>query len=99
MCARLVLMADTLERDFEADDGTPLLVYITVESYGYPGNAWDDPGEGPELGVDRAEHRETGEPFDLTDAERARMEQAVCEEPGLGDDYPDDSLMIDDECR
>lgn len=82
-------MADLIERDFDADDGTPLTVYITVESYGYPGNAWDDPGEGPELGVDRAEHRETGEPFALSDAERERMEQAVCEEPDLGDDWDD----------
>lgn len=78
-----------IERDFDADDGTPLTVYITVESYGYPSNGWDDAGEGPTLGIDRAEHRETGEPFPLTQSEIERMEQAVCEEPDLGEDWDD----------
>ncbi len=81
-------MTSEIERDFEADDGTPLTVYITVESYGYPSNGWDDAGAGPELGIDRAEHRFTGEPFVLTQSEIERMEQAVCEEPDLGD-WPD----------
>ena len=84
-------MADQIEREFDADDGTPLTVYITVEYYGHPGNAFDAPPESPELYIERAEHRETGEPFELTDTERQRMEQAVCDEPDLGeepDDYP-----------
>lgn len=78
-----------IERDFDADDGTPLTVYITVESYGHPGNSFDAPPEGPILYVERAEHRFTGDPFDLTEGERERIEQAVCEEPNLGDE-PDD---------
>lgn len=83
-----------IERDFDADDGTPLTVYITVESYGHPGNSFDAPPESPILNIDRAEHRFSGAPFELTGAERERMEQAVCEEPDLGDDYPDDFLGL-----
>lgn len=78
-----------IERDFAADDGTALTVFIEIESYGCRGNGFDAPPESPILYVTRAEHRETGEPFELTDTERERMEQAVCDEPDLGDE-PDD---------
>lgn len=82
-------MTSEIERDFEADDGTPLTVYITVESYGDRGNGFDAPPESPVLYIERAEHRFTGEPVTLTQTEMERMEQAVCDEPDLGDE-PDD---------
>lgn len=89
-------------RAFVRDDGeTEIEVEYTIESTGYPGNNWDDPGEGPELHVDRAwilikqpgGSYVDGDDVTLTDAERERIEEALCSDPDLIDfldDGPDD---------
>lgn len=83
------------------DDETEIEVEYTIESTGYAGNGWDDPGCGPELSIDRAwilikqpgGSYVDGDFVELTEAERERIEQSLMDDPDLLDfldDGPDE---------
>lgn len=58
-------------------NGLEIEVMFEVESYGYPSNHWDDPGEGMELCIVGAFICGTFTEVDLTDAERATIEEEL----------------------
>lgn len=68
-------------------DGREVLVDYTVDCYGsepsgmYGDPEHYDPGSGPELSVDGAVDSETGEPIELDDAERGKLETTIAENP------------------
>lgn len=60
------------------DDGTELDCEFVVEEHGSPGNGWDDPGSGSVVVLTSAETLE-GEPVELGDEERERVEQQIAQ--------------------
>lgn len=72
-------------------DGVEVDVTFEVESYGYPSNHWDDPGEGMEFFIVGAFKAGTLTEVLLTDGQRERIEGEICEiDPNeLNDGYDD----------
>ena len=66
------------ERDITVEAfGHQLEVTLLIESWGSPGNGWDDPGEGPEWSVSAAHRSDTDAPFPLTDEQREELERLI----------------------
>lgn len=77
--------------DIELDIDYEVAAYIPAQTYGLPEDC--SPAEGGE--VESLDATRDGKPFDLTDAERERIEQHIYDTHDYAEDYgpdPDDYL-------
>lgn len=88
-------MPEKFDCTYTRDDGaTEVTVELVVDDWGSAPSGLSgppenyDPGSGMEVYINKAWNEETGEPVELTDAERSRMEEAFCADPPEAD-YPD----------
>lgn len=84
-------MPESFFRPARRDDGTEITVEIEIQSWGSPGNGWDDIGDPMECFVKDAwltadEDRADALSIKLTDDECARIEEAFLEDPPEYDD-------------
>lgn len=64
---------------YRRDDQTEIEVEHVIEQRGYPSNGWDDAGESTVVSITEAFDM-AGNPVELTDAERERIELEIADE-------------------